>query len=192
MQKPHQRGGTGRSVTGSDHSARRTIEREVLKEFRVIVGSMRKHYARIEAVCGISGAQLWALAQIVSEPGIRVAALGHALAIHQTTASNLVDRLVRGRLIRRVRADPDQRVVRLFPTSHAHRTIARAPKPLDGLLPDALARMPKEVVVRLRRDLATLAAALHIHEVESAAIPLARVLGARQPRVASARAGRAG
>jgi hypothetical protein len=45
---------------------------EVLEQFRVIVKSSRRHYQDVERRAGLSGAQLWALAQIAEQPGARV------------------------------------------------------------------------------------------------------------------------
>src|SRR5215470_6227157 len=37
---------------------------EVLEQFRVIVKSIRRHYQDVERRAGVTGAQLWALAQV--------------------------------------------------------------------------------------------------------------------------------
>ena len=44
------------------------LDIEVLKQFRIIFKSVRRHFQAIEQVCGISGAQLWALAKIEQSP----------------------------------------------------------------------------------------------------------------------------
>ena len=63
---------------------------EVLEQFRVIFKSIRRHYRSVEERSGISGALLWALAQVAANPGSQVGDLARALAIHQSTASNLL------------------------------------------------------------------------------------------------------
>jgi DNA-binding MarR family transcriptional regulator len=144
----------------ASNDMREMLARDVLREFRVVFGSIRRHFSEVEKACGISGAQLWALGAIVASPGMRVAELANALSVHQTTASNLVDRLVKGKLIARERGDADQRVVRLYPTARGRAAIGRAPGPVEGLLPAAIRRLPDDVIIRLKADLATLVAFL--------------------------------
>ena len=153
---------------------REALVRDVLKAFRVIFSSVRRHFAEVERACGMSGAQLWALAKIVALPGLRVADLASALAIHQTTASNLVDRLARSKLIVRKRSSIDHRVVHLFATAEGRRRIASAPGPVEGLLPDALGRLPADIISRLKGDLATLVATLRMQDAAAAFQPLAQ------------------
>ena len=71
-------------------AARHVMMLEVLQQFRILVKSIRSHYQQVEARSGVSGAQLWALAHIAGSPGSKVGELARALAIHQSTASNLV------------------------------------------------------------------------------------------------------
>ena len=79
---------------------------EVLEQFRVIVKSIRRHYQDVERRAGVTGAQLWALAQIAGQPGSPVGELARALAVHQSTASNLVRELLKRRLVTRESCQP--------------------------------------------------------------------------------------
>ena len=88
----------------------------VLQQFRIVFKSVKKHFQWVEKETGVSGSQLWALAQIAGAPGTSVTELARALAIHQSTASNLIDKLVQRDLARRERESEDQRIVRLYPT----------------------------------------------------------------------------
>lgn len=132
------------------------LDIEVLKQFRLIFQSVRKHFQSIEAICGISGSQLWALASVVEKPGQRVTELAKAMAVHQSTASNLVESLVRSGLIQRSRSEADQRVVLLFATDAGKLLFEKAPAPLNGLLPDALEKLDQDVLLSLHHSLATL------------------------------------
>src|SRR3954462_14448736 len=86
-------------ASGKSPSHKRVSERrrmlDVLEQFRVIVKSIRRHYQSVEARAGVSGAQLWTLAQIAGQPGCQVGELARALAIHPSTATNLVPHLSR-------------------------------------------------------------------------------------------------
>ena len=75
---------------------------QALQRFRLIFKSVKKHFLWVEQQTGVSGAQLWALAAVVKNPGLKVAELVSAQVIHQSTASNLVDKMVKQTYIRRV------------------------------------------------------------------------------------------
>lgn len=85
-----------------------------------------------------------------------VSELAKALSVHLSTASNLLDRLEEKALVERHRGPPDQRVVRVGLTAEGERTLRLAPKPAEGIIQDALQRMPEEALLRLERDLETL------------------------------------
>ncbi len=42
--------------------------REALRQFRVIFGAVRQHFQAVEKACGVSGAQIWAMAACASSP----------------------------------------------------------------------------------------------------------------------------
>ena len=45
---------------------------EALRQFRVIFGAVRQHFQAVEKVCGVSGAQIWAMAALHQKPGMKV------------------------------------------------------------------------------------------------------------------------
>jgi DNA-binding MarR family transcriptional regulator len=126
----------------------------VLMQFRVVVRSMRRHYQSVERRCGVTGAQLWAMAQIEATPGMTVGQLGRDLGIHQSTASNIVADLEQAGLLNRERPREDQRLVQLALTSAGRRVMRRAPRPLRGALQEALMSLPPARLSALHRDLA--------------------------------------
>ena len=68
--------------------------------------------------------------------------LAERMALHQTTTSNLVNKLVERRLIRRARDAGDQRIVHLHALAEGRRMLQRLPQPHSGILVDALKHMP--------------------------------------------------
>ncbi|MDR3159857.1 MAG: MarR family transcriptional regulator [Zoogloeaceae bacterium] len=122
---------------------------EVLKQFRAVFSAVKQHFQQVEAVCQVSGAQLWALAVVARQPGLRVSDLARAMAVHQSTASNLVDRLVELKLIEKTRSRHDQRVVHLTPTPSGVERVEKAPQPLEGALPGALDKLSPEELNQL-------------------------------------------
>ncbi len=145
----------------------------VLRQFRVIFRSVKKHFQVIEKQCGIGGSQLWALAAVATRPGIRVTELARELSIHQSTASNLIEQMSRLDLLRRERDAVDQRVVRLHPTEHGSELLARAPQPLTGVLPDALAQLDATEVAALQASLARLLQVMRVRDESAELTPLA-------------------
>lgn len=146
---------------------------EALKRFRIIFRSVRQHFHDIERRCGVSGSQLWALSVVVGAPGLRVKDLAQAMAVHQSTASNLIEQLSRQGLLRRERDRIDQRIVLLYATEAGEQVIARAPRPLSGLLPDALSRLDGARLVQLNGLLAEILDGMRHVEPEAASTPLA-------------------
>lgn len=145
---------------------------EVLRNFRVIFGNVRLHFRRIEEACGLGGAQIWALGLVRGKPGIRVSELAEAMSVHQTTTSNLVAGLVRKGLLRRERAENDQRVVRLYITEAAAALLLRSPGPYEGLLLQALRHMPSGDLKQLDTALQQVLSHMQTIHPDAADIPL--------------------
>ena len=128
----------------------------VLHQFRELFRVSQRHFQRIEARCGVSGAQLWALSELAKHPGLTISELARALSIHLSTSSNLLDKLENQLLVRRERGTEDQRTVFVHLTARGRKLLAAAPKPLEGVIPNALRRLPPTALRRLHRDLRAL------------------------------------
>jgi DNA-binding MarR family transcriptional regulator len=140
----------------------------VLKQFRELFRVSQQHFQRVERSCGVSGAQLWALAELCERPGQTVSELALALSVHLSTASNLTVRLEKRGLVRRRRSASDQRAVCLYATARGTRCVARAPQPAVGIIPDALHRMSKRSLATLNRDLEALLELTRARDPEAA------------------------
>jgi MarR family transcriptional regulator, organic hydroperoxide resistance regulator len=130
-----------------------TLAKEALKQFRIIFGTVRQHFREIEASCGISGSQLWLLHEIATHPELGVSRLAENLAIHQSTCSLLVEKLVKKQLVQKQRQTEDQRKVGLIVTDAGHAVLAKAPKPVDGILPQVLHTLDTESLQTLNTSL---------------------------------------
>lgn len=124
-----------------------------LQRFRVLIRTAQRHSQWIERQSGVTGAQLWALQELSEAPGLRVGELANRMALHQSTASNMIDRLETGKLIRKERTSADQRVVRLYLTEDGIALLERAPSPARGVLPEALRLMQQDELVQLQASL---------------------------------------
>ncbi len=133
-----------------------------MQGLRALRRAQDAHSRWVERQCGVSAAQLWALWTLQRAPGMRVSALSMALSIHRSTASNMLDKLENKNLVRRTRAQEDQREVRLHLTDAGAALLQGAPRPAQGYISHALDRLSDEQLARLAQGLAGLAAVLPV------------------------------
>ena len=122
---------------------------DILQKFRIIVSAAQKYSQRVEKQLGVTGAQLWIMKEIDVMPGLRVGQVAKKLAIHQTTASNLLDALEKKEMICKTRLATDQRIVNLTLTDKGRAVLQKAPEPVRGLLPEALSQMTGDDLSRV-------------------------------------------
>lgn len=127
--------------------------KSVLKQFRIIFGTVKQHFREIEISCGISGSQLWLLNEIANRPELGVSRLAENMAIHQSTCSLLVEKLVKKQLVAKQRLSEDQRKVGLMITEAGRAILAKAPQPVDGILPQVLASLAQTELASLQTSL---------------------------------------
>lgn len=137
-------------------SDRETQTRAVVQQLRIVYRAMQEHSRWVEKQCGVTAAQLWALWELAARPGLRVSELSQALSLHQSTTSNLLDKLEKKELVMRRRGGPDQRVVQIDLTAAGADIVARAPRPAQGAISAALAQLPAAELTGLERGLAAL------------------------------------
>jgi DNA-binding MarR family transcriptional regulator len=137
----------------------------VLQRFRLIARATQRHSQWVERKSSVSGAQLWAMQELADHPGQRIGELAERLAIHQSTASNMLDRIERRGFVRRERTGSDQRVVRVFLTPEGQRALATSPGPARGVLPEALRRMRPAALEALQVSLDELVS--HMAEMDA-------------------------
>ena len=162
--------------TVHETSSSAPTDAEVLQQFRIIVGSVRRHFRMIEESCGISGAQVWMLREIAEQPGIGVTDLALRLSIHQTTCSQLAEKLVARRLIEKRRDAQDQRRVGLSITLAGLHVLEGAPHPIEGVLPAAIGALSAAEKSQLSESLSRLITHLAVSDQESAGRPLAQLV----------------
>lgn len=144
----------------------------VVQELRIVFRAVQEHSRWVERQCGVSAAQLWALWELFSSPGLKVTELAGALSIHPSTTSNMLDKMRKKGLVRKHRSGPDQRVVRLYITDKGAELLADAPRPVQGALTAALQRLPEQDLLQLETGLNRLLAAMSITDREAALRPL--------------------
>ncbi|WP_415035284.1 MarR family winged helix-turn-helix transcriptional regulator [Azonexus sp.] len=150
---------------------------DVLQQFRLIYGSMRRHFRRVEEMCGMSGSQVWLLQELSHSPGIGVGELALRMGIHQSTCSLLVDKLAGQNYLRKERHALDQRRVGLYLHTQGEAVLARIPQPAAGILAEALSNLPGLTLHTLHSHLEELLRHLPGKEEKYARVPLADLLG---------------
>lgn len=146
---------------------------DVLQQFRIIYGTMRQYFRVIEQCCGLPGSQIWILQEIERTPEIGVTELSQRLGIHQSTCSQLVERLVSAGYLNKQKATTDKRRVGLILAPSGQAVISRLPGPAEGVLPAALASLPEVALRTLNINLEELIKHLHNKDDQFARIPLA-------------------
>lgn len=151
---------------------KKLLSLQVLKKFRIIFGSVRQHFRDVEQTCGVTGSQLWIMQEVANDPGIGVSDLAGRLSIHQSTCSQLVEKLVARKLIIKERGREDQRRVGLRLTGEASKLIKKAPGPAEGLLPEALSTLPAATIQTLDTSLKRVIEQLQVRDDGLAEKPL--------------------
>ncbi|WP_018749492.1 MarR family winged helix-turn-helix transcriptional regulator [Chitiniphilus shinanonensis] len=151
----------------------------VIQHFRVIVAAMQGQYRSMHKQTGLSGAQLWFLREVAADPGLTLGQVAQRQAIHQSTASNQLEKLVRRGLVQRVKGEQDRRLTRLQLTEAGKAALAETPGPARGVLQELLLTMPQDELHQLDTALAAVVNRLEPwldHEHPAAQTPLATLL----------------
>ncbi len=145
---------------------------DVLQQLRVVVRLAGNHSALVERSTGIPGAQLWALHEVAQADGLSVGELAQRLRVHQTTVSNLLNRLETAALVRRGRSADDQRIVHIHLTAAGRKALKVTAAPARGLLPNVLDGMSPVQLRKVHAGLAVLVDCLGGFDAALAAKPL--------------------
>ncbi|MDP3678150.1 MAG: MarR family transcriptional regulator, partial [Methylotenera sp.] len=134
--------------------------------------SANQHFHEIKKAVGVGGASLWALAEIGENENLTVSGLAKAMSVHQSTASNLIEKLETSGYVIRTRSVADRRLVYLSLTVQGSAIMAKAPPPYRGILPDALMRLNPETLTELNQHLSELVSNIELKLEKSAFEPL--------------------
>ncbi|MFP5393404.1 MAG: MarR family winged helix-turn-helix transcriptional regulator [Gammaproteobacteria bacterium] len=144
----------------------------VLQKLRVVMRAAQQHSNWIEKQCGVSGTQLWMMHELADAGVMRVGELAVRLAVQQSTASNLIEDLVKCGYASKHRDRDDQRVVNLKLTEAGKTLLASAPTPARGLVQEALTRLDPEGLARLNAGLQSLVDSIEGLDQSYAFLPL--------------------
>lgn len=144
----------------------------VLRQFRLIFSTVRRHFQFMEKQSGIGGAQVWALSLVAQHQGLGVKQLSQLMDIHQSTTSNLVRSLIQSGLLHSEKSTHDRRVVELYALPEGLKLLKKVRGPFAGVLPHALQRMDEPSLVQLEQNLAALIHRLEVDD-KAAQTPIA-------------------
>ncbi len=149
---------------------------EVLQQFRVIYGCMRQYFREVEESCGLPGSQMWILQELQRTPGIGVSELASRMGVHQSTCSQLVERLHAGQYLEKRKESSDLRRTGLYLGNAGSTAIAALPGPAEGVLPEALNKLPEVALKTLKINLDALIEHLPGQNNSFAQTPLAEMV----------------
>ncbi len=139
----------------------------IVQGLRRIVKALQTYSQDVRSAYGLTGPQLWALKTLQRGGRLTVGRLAAALAVHQSSISILLDRLERRGLVRRVRSQPDRRIVQVELTKRGATMAADAPDAAQGRLLHALGSMSAEQLRRTRRVVDQLVNAMEAGDVHA-------------------------
>lgn len=153
--------------TGAAADPARDDRAAIVHGLRRMVKALATYSQEVHRAYGLTGPQLWALKTLHARGPLAAGELAHALAVHQSSVSALVDRLEERRLVRRVRSAPDRRFVQVQLTPAGAELAAAAPEAAQGRLLHGLTAMPAAEVRRIRRAVETMVEAMEATDVEA-------------------------
>ncbi len=144
----------------------------ITKQLRTVYRAIQTHSKTVEKSCGLSGAKLWMMWELFAIPGIKVSELARTLTIHPSTCSNMLDQLEEKDLVRRDRSKKDQRTVHLYLTEAGTTLLAKAPRPAQGTMSEALERLSDEHLNHLECGLGQLLEAMQYKDEKTGLLPI--------------------
>jgi DNA-binding MarR family transcriptional regulator len=128
----------------------------VLDAIRKLVRFLRLADSEAQATTGLSAAQLYILHQLAERPASSVAELARRTLTDPSSASTVVERLVRRGMVRRIRARDDARRVEIRLTPIGERILRNAPRAPQERIAQRVQALPAVRRGELLRALAVL------------------------------------
>jgi DNA-binding MarR family transcriptional regulator len=148
-------------------SAKRADTAAIVQSLRRVVKALHTYSQDVRNAYGLTGPQLWALKTLQATGRLSMGRLAAALAVHQSSASILVNRLEKRGLVRRSRGRRDQRFVEMELTRRGAALAADAPEAAQGRLLHALEAMSPRDVGEIRHAVDRLVQAMEASDVNA-------------------------
>jgi DNA-binding MarR family transcriptional regulator len=151
--KPRRAVSGGTAATASAHVYQRAMAMQVLRKLRALFRLAKSQPDTLPKRTRPSSAELWTLCELRDHPGMRLTDLADAMALRQSTVSNLIKKLRHRRLIRRTRDNMDARVVHLYLTADGARAVIKTRSAPHNVLLDTLEHLSVKTLRLLDREL---------------------------------------
>ena len=143
---------------------------------------MRHYFRQEEERCGHSGSQMWALQGIQRYPEIRGTELSSCKRIHQSTCSQLVEKMAACEYLKKINQKVDQRRVGFCLTQIELKALADLPGPAEGVLPEALIPIPNVALQTLYVNISELIRHLPGENESFTSTPLADIAPSKREK----------
>jgi DNA-binding MarR family transcriptional regulator len=151
----------------ASRTAKHADTAEIVQGLRRIVKALHTYSQDVRNAYGLTGPQLWALKTLQRDGRLSTGRLAAALAVHQSSASILLDRLDKRGLVRRIRGRLDHRFVDVELTKRGAAVATDAPEAAQGRLLHALEAMPLGEVRQIRHAVDRLVQAMEATDVNA-------------------------
>jgi DNA-binding MarR family transcriptional regulator len=151
--KPQRAASQTGAPTASAQTSQRAVAMQVLKKFRSLFRLANLHSGTEQQRTRVSRAEMWALYELREHPGMRVTQLADAMALRQSTVSNLINKLIQRQLVRRKGDNRDARVVHLYLTASGERVVIKIPSAPHNVLLNTLEHLSIRTLRLLDREL---------------------------------------
>jgi DNA-binding MarR family transcriptional regulator len=132
------------------------------------INQMLRHSARAaESELGISGAQLFVLQELSSNPATSINDLAERTFTHHSSVSAVVTRLVKSGLVSKRTSSKDSRRSEIALTTRGRQLLRRAPVAAQAQLTAAVSSLPAEVLAHLSRSVHRLTMSLAMQQEAS-------------------------
>jgi DNA-binding MarR family transcriptional regulator len=156
-----------RRAGAAPSSGKGTDTAVIVQGLRRIVKALHTYSQDVRRSYGLTGPQLWALKTLQREGRMSINQLAVALAVHQSSASLLLDRLEKRGLVRRIAGRLDHRFVDVTLAKRGVALAADAPEAAQGRLLHALESMPPREVLKIRHAVERLVHAMEATDVKA-------------------------
>ena len=124
---------------------------------------LRRAEQRTHQETGISAAQLLVLQQLAEFPALSLTELAERTATDRSSVTDVVERLVEGRFVRRVRDPGDARRAAVSATPRGRALLRRSARSPSAILVAGLRELSPAQLAMVRRSLDALSRALDSH-----------------------------
>jgi MarR family transcriptional regulator, organic hydroperoxide resistance regulator len=140
------------TVTGTGDNAKRDVDR-ILEAAVYLYSEGRRATKEVARHLGLTGPQVTAIKLLEAFGDPSLSELSEHMSAHNSTITGLVDRMVKGGLVERVRSTEDRRVVRIRLTERGRELARSVPVTSMDLFARALASLEGDELRTLRRVL---------------------------------------